>query len=133
MKIKHRFKSNKWLLTLTLVLSVNVWAEPIIVEGVVPNEASKQIILNKMYSVYGADQVIDKIKVKAVSAPNGWSESVANMVVPELKKVHQGKLSVRGTQMELNGKISSSNEIQPTTNLFQSLVTCYSPIKMSMR
>ena len=87
MKINHRFKSNKWLLTLTLVLSVNVWAEPIIVEGVVPNDASKQIILNKMYSVYGADQVIDKIKVKAVSAPNGWSESVANMVVPELKKV----------------------------------------------
>ena len=123
MKINHRFKSNKWLLTLILVLSVNVWAEPIIVEGVVPNDASKQIILNKMYSVYGADQVIDKIKVKAVSAPNGWSESVANMVVPELKKVYQGKLSVRGTQMELNGKISSSNEVQPTTNLFQSLVT----------
>jgi len=123
MKINHRFKSNKWLLTLTLVLSVNVWAEPIIIEGVVPNDASKQIILNKMYSVYGTDQVIDKIKVKAVNAPNGWSESVANMVVPELKKVHQGKLSVRGTQMELNGKISSSNEIQPTTNLFQSLVT----------
>ena len=123
MKINHRFKLNKWLLTLTLALSGNVWAEPIIVEGVVPNDASKQIILNKMYSVYGADQVIDKIKVKAVSAPNGWSESVANMVVPELKKVHQGKLSVRGTQMELNGKISSSNEVQPTTNLFQSLVT----------
>ncbi|MEG0629242.1 MAG: zinc-binding dehydrogenase, partial [Enterococcus sp.] len=50
---------NKWLLASMLVLSVNVWAEPIIVEGVVPNDASKQIILNKMYSVYGADQVID--------------------------------------------------------------------------
>ena len=54
MKINHRFKSNKWLLTLTLVLSVNVWAEPIIVDGVVPIDASKQIILNMMYSVYGA-------------------------------------------------------------------------------
>lgn len=95
MKINHRFKSNKWLLTLTLVLSVNVWAEPIIIEGVVPNDASKQIILNKMYSVYGTDQVIDKIKVKAVNAPNGWSESVANMVVPELKKVHQDRLNAQ--------------------------------------
>ena len=47
MKINHGFKLNKWLLTLTLALSVNVWAEPIIVEGVVPNDASKQIILNK--------------------------------------------------------------------------------------
>ena len=67
MKINHRFKLNKWLLTLTLALSGNVWAEPIIVEGVVPNDASKQIILNKMYSVYGADQVIDKIRLKQLA------------------------------------------------------------------
>ena len=61
MKINHRFKSNKWLLTLTLVLSVNVWAEPIIVEGVVPNEARKQIILKKMHSLCGAAQAIAQV------------------------------------------------------------------------
>ncbi|NEU34022.1 OmpA family protein, partial [bacterium LRH843] len=44
-----------------------VFAEPIVVEGVVPNEASKQAILQKMQSVYGADQVVDKIQVRAVS------------------------------------------------------------------
>ena len=75
-----------------------------------------------MYSIYGADQIIDKIQVKAVNAPSGWSESVANLVIPELKKVHQGKLSVRGTQMELNGKVMNSTDIQPITNLFQGLV-----------
>ncbi|MFH7766971.1 OmpA family protein [Acinetobacter sp. BSP-28] len=99
-----------------------VYAEPIVVEGAVPNEASKQAILNKMYAVYSTDQVIDKIKVKPVSAPNGWSDSVAKVITPDLKKVKQGKLTARSTQIELSGKMSDQNDIQPTTTYFQSLV-----------
>src|SRR5690606_2443180 len=41
----------------------------------------------------------------------------------DLKKVKQGKLSVRGTQVDLSGKMSNQNDIQPTTTKFQSLVT----------
>ncbi|MFW1911907.1 OmpA family protein [Acinetobacter ursingii] len=99
-----------------------VFAEPIVVEGVVPNEASKQAILQKMQSVYGADQVVDKIQVRAVSAPNGWSNLVTQVISPDLKKVKQGKLTVRGTQVELTGKMTNPNEIQPTISQFQSLV-----------
>jgi len=95
-----------------------VWAEPVVIEGVVPNEASKQAILMRMQSVYGANQVIDKIQVRPVAAPTGWSDSVA----PELKKVRQGQLRVRGTQIELNGKVSHPNDIQPTTANFQMLI-----------
>jgi len=85
-----------------------VWAEPVVVEGVVPNEASKQAILMRMQSVYGANQVIDKIQVRVIT--------------PELKKVRQGQLRVRGTQIELNGKVSHLNDIQPTTANFQMLI-----------
>jgi len=99
-----------------------VWAEPVVVEGVVPNEASKQAILMRMQSVYGANQVIDKIQVRPVAAPNGWSDSVARVIKPELKKVRQGQLRVRGTQIELNGKVSHPNDIQPTTANFQMLI-----------
>lgn len=101
---------------------VIAYAEPIVVEGAVPNEASKQAILNKMYAVYRTDQVIDKIQVRAVSAPNGWSDSVSKVITEDLKKVKQGKLSVRGTQVELAGKMSNQNDIQPTTVNFQNLV-----------
>lgn len=99
-----------------------VWAEPVVIEGVVPNEASKQAILMRMQSVYGANQVIDKIQVRPVAAPNGWSDSVARVITPELKKVRQGQLRVRGTQIELNGKVSHPNDIQPTTANFQMLI-----------
>lgn len=101
---------------------VIAYAEPIVVEGAVPNEASKQAILNKIYAVYGTNQVVDKIQVRAVSAPNGWSDSVSKVITEDLKKVKQGKLSVRGTQVELAGKMSNQNDIHPTTVNFQNLV-----------
>ena len=102
--------------------SNNVVAAPIVVEGAVPNEASKQAILLKMQSIYGADQVVDKIQVRPVSAPNGWSDSVSRVITPDLKKISQGQLRVRGTQVELTGKMTDPSQIQPTTSTFQSLV-----------
>lgn len=122
MKMRSIQYSKKILLCVASLSCGLVFAEPIVVEGVVPNEASKQAILQKMQSVYGADQVVDKIQVRAVSAPNGWSNSVTQVISPDLKKVKQGKLTVRGTQVELAGKMTNPNEIQPTISQFQSLV-----------
>lgn len=112
-----------WFLGLTLLgQSAVLNAAPIVVEGVVPNDASKQAILVKMQSVYGADQVVDKIQVRPVAAPNGWSDSVTRVITPDLKKISQGQLRVRGTQVELTGKMADPNQIQPTTSSFQALV-----------
>jgi OOP family OmpA-OmpF porin len=105
-----------------LSYSTAINAAPIVVEGVVPNDASKQAILTKMQSVYGADQVVDKIQVRPVSAPNDWSDSVTQVITSDLKKVKQGQLNVRGTQIELTGKMTDPNEITPTTSKFESLV-----------
>ncbi|ENW95594.1 hypothetical protein F903_01355 [Acinetobacter sp. NIPH 298] len=118
-----KFILGGWAVALLgLALSPLTMAAPIVVEGVVPNEASKQAILVKMQSVYGADQVVDKIQVRPVSAPNGWSDSVTRVITPDLKKVKQGQLRVQGTQIELTGKMTNPNEIQPTASNFQSLV-----------
>ena len=108
---------------LILSLSVVVHAEMVVIEGTVPNEASKQVILTKMYLTYGQENIVDKIQVRAVTAPNGWSNTIAHVITEDLKKVKQGKLSVRGTQMDLSGKMSNPNDIQPTTTKFQSLVS----------
>ena len=122
-KLQIMRKKIKVLILLSMVSASSlVLAEPLVVEGVVPNEASKQAILTKMYSIYGTDQVIDKIKVKPVSAPNGWSDSVTKVITADLKKVKQGKLSVRATQIELTGKMSNQNDIQSTTVNFQNMI-----------
>ena len=115
-----RFIFNIIFLMLNAV--VIAYAEPIVAEGAVPNETSKQAILNKMYAIYGAGQVIDKIHVRTVSAPNGWSDSVAKIITSDLNKVKQGKLSIRSTQLELIGKVSNQSDIPQTTANLQNLV-----------
>lgn len=110
------------LVCLSLVVHSQVSAKDIIAEGVVPNEMNKQSILNKLKEVYPDDQIIDKIQVRPIAAPNGWNESVTRVITPDLKKVSQGKLSVRGTQIDLTGKLLNQADIQPLNANFQSLV-----------
>lgn len=123
MMLKTKPMLSKVLATVCFVgFSTALWAQPIVIEGAVPNETTKQEILNKAYLTYGQENVVDKIQVRAVTAPNGWGNSVSQMINDDLKKVKQGKLSVRGTQVDLSGKMSNQNDIQPTTTKFQSLV-----------
>jgi OOP family OmpA-OmpF porin len=132
MKIKakvinnNRFIGQSLMLICALGISFLVVAqEPIIVEGAVPNEMAKQEILNKLYTTYGRENVVDKIQVKMVSAPNGWSSNVSSAINDDLKKVKQGSLTVRGTQVNLTGKVTNPNDIQPATQRLQSLVPNY--------
>lgn len=127
MKFKKKTQKIYRLSLLLLLLaaglnSLSYAAQPVIAEGVVPDELSKQTVLNKLYSVYGADQVVDKIQVTTVAAPEGWADSVSNLIIPELKKLSQGKLDVNGTAVLLTGKINHPNEIVATSRLFQSIV-----------
>lgn len=117
--IKNIFQSAFLILNLSIV----TYAAPVVIEGAVPNEASKQEILNKMYLTYGQENIIDRIQVRAVTAPNGWSNAISHVITEDLKKVKQGKLKVRGMQMNLSGKLNNANTIQPMTAKFQSLVS----------
>jgi OOP family OmpA-OmpF porin len=109
-----------------LGLSSNLWAqEAIIIEGAVPNVAAKQEILNKMYASYGRENVVDKIQVRMVTAPAGWSSTVSNAITDDLKKVKQGQLTIRGTQLDLAGKVTNVHDIQPMSARLQTLVPAY--------
>ncbi|MBF7689647.1 OmpA family protein [Acinetobacter sp. FNA3] len=95
--------------------------QPIIIDGVVPNEASKKTVLDKLRSVYGNDQVVDQIEVRSVSAPHDWTSAVEKLINTDLKKVKQGQLTVQGTHVELTGKISDQND-KAIRTAFQSVV-----------
>ena len=116
--IKNIFQSTFLILNSSIVTHAQV-----VIEGAVPNEASKQEILNKMYLTYGQENIVDKIQVRAVTAPNGWSNVISHVIGEDLKKVKQGKLKIRGTQMDLSGKLNNVNTIQPMTAKFQNLVS----------
>jgi OOP family OmpA-OmpF porin len=122
MNLKKRMICKNIILACGFLSSALLYAQPVIVEGVVANQTSKQAILQKLYAVYGQDQVIDKIQIRPVATPQNWDDTVARVITTDLKKITAGKLTVKGTQVELTGKLMNPTEIQPVTSMFQSLV-----------
>jgi OmpA-OmpF porin, OOP family len=122
MKIKNKYlKLNKIIILFCFLIGFNVHAQPVIAEGTVSNNNSKQAILAKLYSTYGKENVVDRIQIRQVVAPTNWSNIVIDVINEDLKKVKQGTLTVKGSDIQLTGKVSNSYEIQDTTEKFKGL------------
>jgi len=125
MKIKNKYLKLKQIYKINLLisffLSFSVCAQPIIIEGAVPTEMTKQEMLSKLYTTYGQKNVVDRIQIRQVTAPADWSNTVSTVIHEDLKKVKNGKLTVKGTDIQLTGKVSNPHEIQEITAKFQGL------------
>ena len=122
MKIKNKYlKLNKIIILSCFSIGFNVHAQPAIAEGTVSNNNSKQAILAKLYSTYGKENVVDRIQIRQVVAPTNWSNIVIDVINEDLKKVKQGTLTVKGSDIQLTGKVSNSYEIQDTIEKFKGL------------
>lgn len=106
---------------LGLSTSFMIFAQPILIEGAVPNEKIKAEILAKAYSIYGQQNVVDQIQVRQVTTPSNWINTVTKVINDDLKKVKQGNLTVNGTEIKLTGKLSNPEDLQTTQVKFQSL------------
>lgn len=81
--------------------------KPVVVSGVVPDEATRQAILAKVREVYGRERVVDQLGVAAAAAPPNWADNVRKLVTPELKNIQGGQLKVSGNSVELLGETTS--------------------------
>lgn len=122
MKKKNYIDPIKILIgVLGLSTSFMIFAQPILIEGAVPNEKIKAEILAKAYSIYGQQNVVDQIQVRQVTTPSNWINTVTKVINDDLKKVKQGNLTVNGTEIKLTGKLSNPEDLQTTQVKFQSL------------
>ena len=83
-------------------------AGPVVVSGVVPDEATRQAILGKVRDLYGRERVVDQLGVGAAQAPPNWADNVSKLLTPELKNVRRGQLRVSGNDVELIGETSTT-------------------------
>ncbi len=83
---------------------------PILVEGVVPDEATKAAVLAKVREIYGVERVVDQVRLGGVVAPPNWGENVARLVDSKLRQVSKGKLDVNGNSVTISGTVV--NELQ---------------------
>lgn len=81
---------------------------PVVVSGVVPDETTRQSILNRVRQVYGRERVVDQLGVAPTSAPPNWAENVTKLITPDLRSVQRGHLKISGNTVELVGETDSS-------------------------
>lgn len=81
---------------------------PVVVSGVVPDEATRQTILARVREVYGREQVVDQLGVAPTSMPPNWADNVRKLITPDLRSVQRGHLKVSGNQVELVGETDST-------------------------
>lgn len=81
---------------------------PVVVSGVVPDEASRQAILSKLRDVYGHERVVDQLGVANIDAPPNWADYVQKLVTPDLKNIHRGELKITGNTVQLSGEVDSN-------------------------
>ena len=77
-------------------IDANPAEKPVVVTGVVPDEATKARFIARLKSLYG-NRVVDQLAVGNVIAPPNWSANVEKILDENLKNVSQGQINVNGT------------------------------------
>ncbi len=83
-------------------------SRPVLATGLVPDEATKAAVLQRLREQYGADRVLNEIQVAAVQVPANWTQHLQKLLGdPLLKQVRRGQLIVRGQEVEIHGEVAS--------------------------
>ncbi len=85
---------------------------PIVVSGMLADDASKAALLARLREVFGAERVVDQLTVGPVAAPANWNDTLAKLVGANLKLVSHGQLKVDGSTVSLRGDVASEAQRQ---------------------
>jgi OOP family OmpA-OmpF porin len=82
---------------------------PVVVEGVVPDEATRTAVIQQVRGIYGSHRVMDRLEVAQVTAPANWSRYLSQAITTDLKKVSAGELDVDGNAIRLRGRVADAD------------------------
>lgn len=86
--------------------------QPVVAEGVVPDQSTKAQILDRLREVYGTDRVVDLIQVESIPTPPNWGSYVADMITPGLQRISGGELEVNGQSVRVSGQVVNEAQRQ---------------------
>jgi OOP family OmpA-OmpF porin len=85
---------------------------PVVVSGMVADEAAKSALLERLRGLYGASRVVDQLSVGRVSTPANWNDYVQRLVGPNLKLIKGGQIKIEGNNVSLRGDVASEAQRQ---------------------
>lgn len=93
---------------------------PVRVQGAVPDEATRTKILSRMRELYPDRQLVDELVVRGdLRALPQWSEQVLQLLRPELSQVSAGELRMRGSDIELRGRVAKQAQLDELPQLLR--------------
>lgn len=99
---------------------------PVVVSGVVPDEATKAKLIGKVRELYG-DRVVDQLSIGSVIAPPNWAGNVQKILNNQLRLVTKGQLQVDGNVVRVRGVIANEAQRQQfVSQLATNLTSSYS-------
>ena len=100
--------------------------QQVVINGVVPDEATRAQVVARLREIYGADRVVDQLTLGPVVAPPQWSQHLQKVLAPSLKQVSRGQLKVEGNTIDLTGDVSNeATRQQITSDMASSLNPTY--------
>jgi OmpA-OmpF porin, OOP family len=92
--------------------SANATPGQVVVSGKVPDEATRDAVLQRLRDTYGAANVVDQIEVGSVSTPANWAGNVQKLIGPQLKQISKGQLKIDGTAIDVKGEVNNEAQRQ---------------------
>ncbi|MDR1075797.1 MAG: OmpA family protein [Xanthomonadaceae bacterium] len=89
---------------------------PVVIEGVVPDEATRATLLTSLRELYGADRVVDRLRIDNVVALPNWAGNIAKLASQELRQVSPGQLDVNGNNVRISGQVANETQRQNVLN-----------------
>ena len=78
---------------------------PVVVSGVVPDDATRQRVLARLRAVFGAEAIVDRMAVGSLAAPVGWGDAVDALVGPALRRLRAGRLEIGPDAVAVSGEL----------------------------
>lgn len=98
------------LATLLAAAALRAWgAGPVVLEGVVADEATRRALVARAAEVFGAEAVEDRLQVAPVAVPPGWRETALRLLDPALRQVRAGRLDWQGGTLQIEGEVADES------------------------
>ncbi|TKC88468.1 OmpA family protein [Trinickia terrae] len=92
--------------------AANATPGQVVVSGKVPDEATRDAVLQRLRDTYGAANVVDQVQVGSVATPANWTANVQKLIGPQLKQISKGQLKIDGTSIDVKGEVNNEAQRQ---------------------
>jgi OOP family OmpA-OmpF porin len=97
--------------------------------GSVPAPAARERLLARAREVFGADNVVDALEVRAHAVPDDWLDTAVSLLWLAGKKIENGKIELHGARVQASGAVTDAATRAALLDNMQAIVSEYATLQ----